>query len=289
MKTALCALSTVAQWLMLALLCGIAAPAHADAVEKPLWEFGLGVGALGFADYRGADTGHVYPVPVPYFIYRGEYLRADRDGVRGLLLNQSWVELNLSVNATTPVRSRDTPARSGMPDLQPTVEIGPSLDFHLWRSEDRRVRLDLRMPVRAAFTVQAAPRFIGEFFAPRLNLDLLDLGNHSGWNVGMLAGPLFASQRYHEYFYGVAPEYATTDRPAYQASAGYAGSESVLSVSKRFTRYWVGAFVRYDSLNRATFDASPLVRSNSYWAAGVGISWMIGQSQRTVEVGDQFQ
>ena len=275
--------------LLLAVVLAVAPAVYADELQKPLWEFGLGVGALGFADYRGADTGHVYPLPVPYFIYRGEYLRADRDGVRGLLFNQDRVEINLSVNATTPVRSRDTPARRGMPDLKPTVEVGPSLDVHLWRSDDRRVRLDLRLPIRAAVTVQSSPHFIGEFFAPRLNLDLLDIGKHSGWNIGMLAGPVFASRRYHEYFYGVAPAYATTDRPAYQASGGYAGTESVLSFSKRFSRYWVGAFVRYDSLDRATFDSSPLVRSNAYWAAGIGISWMIGQSQRLVDVGDQFQ
>ena len=38
--------------------------AHAE--EKPLWEFGLGAGAIAFPDYRGSDEGRVYPVPVPY-------------------------------------------------------------------------------------------------------------------------------------------------------------------------------------------------------------------------------
>ena len=32
-----------------------------------------------------------------------------------------------------------------------------------------------------------------------------------GWNLGLLAGPLFADQRYHQYFYGVAPEFATAE------------------------------------------------------------------------------
>ncbi|MDE2348586.1 MAG: hypothetical protein KGL92_08785 [Gammaproteobacteria bacterium] len=40
----------------------------ARAAEKPLWEVGFGVGAIAFNDYRGADTSHVYPLPVPYII-----------------------------------------------------------------------------------------------------------------------------------------------------------------------------------------------------------------------------
>jgi outer membrane scaffolding protein for murein synthesis (MipA/OmpV family) len=262
------------------------ASAAADPPQQPLWEVGLGVGALAFADYRGADTGHVYPLPVPYFVYRGQFLRADRDGVRGLLFDQRVVELNISVGATTPVRSGDTLARHGMPDLKPTVEIGPSIDVHLWKSVDRKVHLDLRLPARAAVTVESSPRSIGWFTAPQLAVDVLDVGHHPGWDLGLLAGPLYADQRYHQYFYGVAPQYATADRPAYQAHGGYSGTEGLVSLSKRFQNYWVGAFVRYDVLNGATFASSPLVRSNGYWATGVGIAWMIGQSSRMVDVID---
>src|SRR3954469_1473359 len=73
----------------------------ASAAQRPLWEFGLGAGAVVFPDYRGSDITHVYPVPVPYFVYRGDILKADREGVRGLLFHRVWVELNMSLNATT--------------------------------------------------------------------------------------------------------------------------------------------------------------------------------------------
>jgi outer membrane scaffolding protein for murein synthesis (MipA/OmpV family) len=43
-------------------------------VQKPLWEAGLGIGAVTFPDYRGSDESQVYPVPVPYFVYRGKFL-----------------------------------------------------------------------------------------------------------------------------------------------------------------------------------------------------------------------
>jgi hypothetical protein len=162
-----------------AALCGLAAAlicaffaAPAVAKEEPLLEVGLGIGAIAFEDYRGSSTTHAYPLPIGYLLYNGDFLKADRDGVRGLLFNQSWVELNLSGNLTTPVKNdRD---RSGMPDLRSTVEAGPSLDFHLLKSADGHVKFDLRMPVRAAFTVQAVPKYIGWTFNPRLALDLKD-------------------------------------------------------------------------------------------------------------------
>ena len=266
---------------LLAIGCG-AAPVHAK--EVPLLEYGLGIGAVAFEDYRGSDSSHVYPLPIPYIDYNGKFLKSDRDGVRGTLFNQDRVELNLSINATTPVRSDR--ARNGMPDLKSTVEFGPSLDLHLWRSSDARMKFDLRMPLRAAFTVESSPRIIGWTLTPRLNWDIADPFGLAGWRVGLLTGPLFADRRYHDYFYTVAAQYATLARPAYQAAGGYAGTQAIASLSKRYPRFWVGAYLRYDTLAGAAFVDSPLVQRRSYWSAGFGISWMIGRSKTLVEVPD---
>ena len=252
--------------------------------EEPLWEYGLGVGAVAFEDYRGSDTTHVYPLPVPYILYNGKFLKADRDGLRGTLFNRDLVELNLSFNLTTPVRNDRE--RSGMPDLKSTVEVGPSLDLHLLRSDDARIKFDLRMPLRAAFTVEAVPRMIGWTFTPRFNLDVADPVGFTGWHLGLLAGPLFADRRYHDYFYSVAPQYATATRPDYQAVGGYAGTQTLASLSKRFPKFWIGAYMRYDTLAGAAFVESPLVQRRSYWSAGFGISWMIHRSSTLVDVPD---
>ena len=255
----------------------------AAASKMPLWEFGMGVAAVDFADYRGADTSRALPVPLPYFVYRGYFLRSDRDGLRGRLLNQDTVELNISVSATTPVRSKNSTERYAMPDLKPTFELGPVLNVHLWRRTDRRIRLDLRLAIRNAFTVESHPRSIGWFAAPNLNLDVDNVAITPGLSLGLLAGPLFAGRRYNEYFYTVAPDFATLARPAYKARGGYAGTQVLASLSKRFPRYWVGAFIRCDALNGAVFADSPLVHTKGYWAAGIGIAWMIGQSKRMIE------
>lgn len=250
-------------------------------LELPLWELGLGIGAVSFRDYRGSDTTHAYPVPVPYFIYRGKFLQADRSGLKSKLLHQDRVELNVSLNATTPVRNNAT--RSGMPQLRPTVEIGPSLDVHLWRSEAKNVRLDVRLPVRVVSTV-GRPGYIGWFFTPNVNLDFVNAGGFAGWNLGLLTGPLFAARRYNDYYYSVSTQYATADRPAYQASGGYAGTQVLASLTKRYPRFWTGAYLRYDTLSGASFENSPLVKSHNYWSAGIGIAWMLGHSSQLVAV-----
>jgi outer membrane protein len=267
--------------LLTAAALAAAACAAARAEPKPLWEFGLGAGALVFNDYRGANTAHVYPVPVPYLVYRGKFLRSDHRGLRGRLLDQDRIALNLSVNGTTPVRSDS--ARHGMPDLRPTLEVGPSLDVHLWKSATALVTLDVRLPARAAFTVEASPRMVGLFLAPHVNLDIAQRRGADGWKLGLLAGPLFANRRYDDYFYTVAPQYATADRPAYSAPGGYAGSQALVSLTRRYPKFWVGVYARHDSLADAAFADSPLVKRASYWSVGCGVAWMIAASSRLVE------
>jgi MipA family protein len=263
------------------------APGMLYAEEEPLWEAGLGVGALTFPDYRGSDETTVYPVPVPYFVYRGDFLKADREGVRGELFDREYVELSISVNATIPVRSEHNAARRGMSDLQPTIELGPSLDLHLWRSKDRAMKLDLVMPLRMPITVASSPQSIGWVFSPRLNLDITDVAGYTGWDFGVGIGPIVAADKFHDYFYTVAPRFTTAQRREYHAKGGYSGTHLLASLSKRFPKYWIGAYMRYDALNGAEFADSPLIRQKSYFAAGIGIAWMIGESRRLVEVEEE--
>lgn len=269
--------------LSLAALLFAGSAGHAFAAEKPLWELGAGISALSLPDYRGSDQASVYGIPFPYLIYRGEFLKADRHGIRGTLFGSDRIELNLSLGASLPVNSDDSRARQGMPDLQPTVELGPSLNLDLWHSNDRRTRLDLRLPVRTAVTVTGGMDDVGWVFSPRLNLDIADVAGLAGWNMGLLAGPLYGSERNHDYFYTVAPQYATAGRPAFDAKGGYAGSQFMMTMSKRYPKYWLGAFVRWDSLEGAVFADSPLVKSDDYFAAGVGIAWILGESSIRVE------
>jgi len=260
---------------------GAAVPAAAD---EPLWEAGLGVAVLDFPDYRGSSQSQAYVLPAPYFVYRGRFLKADRRGLRGVFVQTDRFDLNMSVGASLPVDSSRNHAREGMPDLRPTVEFGPSLDIALWEAADRHAKLELRLPLRGATTIESNPRFAGIEFFPNVSLDVIDPAGYAGWNLGLLAGPVFTDARYNRYFYEVPPAYARPGRPAYSTDGGFAGTQFVVALSKRFPRFWAGAFARYDSLAGAKFEASPLVTSKRYFAAGFGISWIFAESSRRVPV-----
>ncbi len=257
-------------------------PAGAGAAEKPLWELGAGVAGLSFPAYRGSDRQQNFAIPVPYFVYRGPVIKADRNGIRGKLFQSDRTTLTLSLGASPPIRSGDVPARDGMPSLRPTAEFGPELDVGLWRSEGGGRSLKLRLPARAAFTLESSPKDIGWIFSPSLNAGFTDLPGMPGWNLGLLAGPIYATRRQHEYFYGVAPQYATATRPAYAARSGYSGSQFLVSVSKRFNGAWLGAFVRYDTLGGAVFTDSPLVQRRNSVAGGLAVSWVFAESKTRV-------
>ena len=270
---------------MLALAALAFAPA-AGAADEPLWEAGFGVAALHFPDYRGSSRSRTYALPAPYFVYRGDFFKADRYGMRGIFFKTERLDLNLSFGASLPVDSADDPARAGMPDLEPSVEIGPSLDVTLWRSADHDTRVDLRTPLRAAISVESNPRYIGAQFYPHVNLDIAGPFGMPGWNLGLQGGPVFTNARYNRYYYAVEPQYATASRPAYDPGGGYAGMQFLAALSKRFPRYWVGGFVRYDTLAGAEFAGSPLVTSKRYLAGGFGISWIFAESSTRVAAPD---
>lgn len=270
---------------LLASLVMASAPLSA-AEDKPLWEVGAGVAAFSFPAYRGSDQTNNFLMPVPHFTYHGDFLKADRHGIRGSLFDSDRVDLTVSLALSPPVASKDVRARSGMSDLKPTFEIGPQMDFTFWRSENRARFVKLLMPLRAAFTVEGSPKDIGVVFHPKLNMDVTDLPGMPGWNLGMLAGPVFGDARQHAYYYSVAARDATVNRAAYDAKAGYAGMQYLVALSKRFPKYWVGSFVRYDNLSGSTFEDSPLVRQKDYFAAGLAITWVLGESATRVRVND---
>lgn len=133
--------SSITAWIGLlsaGLIASALAAAPARAQEAPLWEAGAGVAVINFPHYRGSDQRRTWLLPFPYVVYRGEFLQVDEQGLRGLFFKSERTELNLSVSGSIPIDSNDNHARRGMPDLDPTLEIGPTLNFALWRSPDAK-------------------------------------------------------------------------------------------------------------------------------------------------------
>ncbi len=269
----------------LALVLVMGRPLAAVAETQPLWELGFGFGGLTAPDYRGSDEQRGYLLPVPYIVYRGKVLRVDRSGIYGRLLRTENVSLDLSFDAGVPAKSEKNTARAGMPDLDPTVEVGPSLEVCLWHNCNADRVLQLRLPLRAVLATDfSRVNSAGWVFNPHLNLDIKDIGPHGGWNFGAAIGPLYASEKNHDYYYQVDPAFATAIRPAYDARAGYSGTRLTLALSKRFNGFWFGTFARYDDLSGVRFEDSPLLRVPRSFMAGFGVSWFFAQSATLVEV-----
>lgn len=255
----------------------------AFAKELPKWELGAGVFGMRLPDYRGSDEYRNYLFPLPYLVYRGERLQVDRRGASGLLFESKRAEIDISLGAANPVNSSRNRAREGMPNLDPTVELGPRLRLTVLEQPSGGAKVTFELPVRAVFGVDLSdPGYNGWVTNPLLNLDVRNVRG-SGWNIGGQLGPVFGDRRYHAIFYGVDPVFARADRSAYSARGGYSGTHISMAVSKRFASTWVGGFVRAYSLHGASFEDSPLVRTRSAVMLGVGIAYIFAVSDTKVD------
>jgi outer membrane protein len=257
----------------------------ARAELRPEWEFGLGATGFTFPDYRGSDENRGYLLPFPYVIYRGDILRVDRQGVRGVFFETDRVEFDFSMSGTPPVDSSRNRAREGMPDLDPTFEIGPRLNVVLARDKNRDKALSFRLPVRAVIATDLSyADGQGVTAYPNLTYDSRPHFFEGRWRLGLQAGLLYASKHYHQYFYGVDEEFATLERPAFTAKGGYSGAALAASLTRRFRKIWVGGFARYESLKGVAFESSPLFRRDYAFTAGVAFAYVFAESKNKVEV-----
>ncbi len=258
-------------------------PMSGVAQERPLWELGAGIATLNMPYYRGSAATQSYAIPYPYLIYRGEYLNIDKDGLRGWLYRSERLNLDLSLAAGLPVPNDQSGPRNGMNDLDPTLEFGPSIEYRLWHSADHRRNAWLRLPLRSAFAIGNPITHQGWIFAPYIEWKRHDFGK-SGWMNSIALGPLFADATYHNYFYGVTPQYSTATRPTYTASSGYSGSRLTLMSGKNFDQLWLSAFIRFDTLKGATFVDSALVETRRYYLIGATLTWIFARSEQRVHV-----
>lgn len=269
--------------LLTLLLISIVLPKAAISAEKPLWELGIGFSALLLPDYRGSNEYRFYPLPYPHFIYRGDVLKVDENKVSGQIFKTDRILLDVSIYGYLPVKSSNNTAREGMPDVDPTFEIGPAIKIKLLEDKENKYQLNLNLPVRAAFSTDfSSVRYEGWVFSPRINFEKGDIIPETGLNLGISAGPMFADSGYHEYFYTVEPAYATVARPAYSASAGYSMSTLSMGLSKEYKQFIFSAFVSADFLQGAAFKDSPLVKTETSIMTGISITWVFFKSATMV-------
>ena len=259
-------------------------PLALHAGHLPLWEVGIGIGTLSTPVYRGSTTERDYALPFPYAIYRGSFLQVDSDeGIRGKLFASEDLRLDLSLAGNVPVRDNDDSAREGMPELDPLIELGAELIMTLWRPEHHDHSFSFNLPLRLVYSVgDPLLDYQGMTLSPYLNYNIRDENEATLTRYNISFGPIFASSRYHDYFYEVAPEFVTPTRPQYEPDSGYGGSRVTLSATRHYNRFMLGAFARYDNLERAEFADSPLVETRNYFVFGFVFGWILGKSDTHV-------
>ena len=247
------------------------APAWAAEPALPLWEAGIFGGTAVTPAYSGASERSTRSLALPFLIYRGEVLRADRSGVGARLLNTDRLDFDIGFALSLPARSSDVPARRGMPDLGTLVEFGPRLKIKLAEPTPHG-RLSLELPLRAVIEARGGLRRQGATFEPRLAYRLQDEGG--AWHLDASLGAVLGNAAINDYFYGVAPTLATPQRPSYAAKSGLMLTRLGLGGSYLLQRDWRAfAFLRYDNYTGAANHASPLLRQNSGTSAGIGLLW----------------
>jgi len=213
---------------------------------------------------------------LPYAVYRGQVLRTDRGGVGLRALRTPRFEFDLGVAGSLGSSSSRIDARRGMPDLGTLIEAGPSLRWNLAGNEAAGAwRLDL--PLRAVFDLSDGLARRGLAFEPWVRYEI----RKAGWRWSAGGGAFVGNRQLADTFYGVAPIFATAERPAFEAKSGLIAWRFSGTVSRSFTPE-LRAFVtlRMDSVAGAANESSPLVRQTNGWSGGLGFAYTLKTSSR---------
>ena len=268
------------RWLALACTGALSANAIGQDVSQPaLWEVGGVAFGVSQQAYPGSDQQVSRALPLPYFIYRGEVLRADRDTAGIRALKTDTFELDVGFAGSFGAGSGALDARRGMRELGTLVELGPRLKWRLGAAPDGG-RLTAEFPLRAVFDLSDKGAHRGVSFEPRLVY-----ARQSGpWRYGASAGAIVADTRLAQTFYEVTAAEAIAGRPAYTAESGLVAWRLGGSFSRSLSRDWnVFGFARLDSVAGAANESSPLVRRTTGASVGLGVSYSWMRSQQRAQ------
>lgn len=266
------------------IFCPASVPAEEVTKKKlPLYEYGVMALGAHLPHYRGSDEYSTYAFPLPYFVYRGEKLKANRDGVRGIFMRYNNFETAISLSGNPPV-SDDNEAREGMAGLDGIIEIGPAMRYYFYEYGERDA-FYLQYNVRAAFSFGfddgldvSNQGFISEFSLIYKNSSLFE-AQHIRYHFS--TGPQFGDSRFHSYFYDVGEDEVTATRARYSAGSGYGGWQLSGSILKELTpKIWLGFYGRWMNSEGASFEDSPLVETTNNYVLGSMLIWKFGESEK---------
>ena len=255
------------------------------AEELPLFEMGMGLGGIHQPYYTGSKQNRDYVFPVPLPVYRGKFVKSDSRGVRAEVVDEERVKLDISVDFNLAFDSDDVDLREGMDDIDNMLQVGPSLQFLLMRGENNKIKLHL--PVRLNLGVSLNDiSDDGITFSPGLSYHHRFQFMDTPWTANLAVIPQFGTDQYHDVYYGVAQRFATETRAQYETESGYSGYRLTFSLRSRDRNRLLVWFMRYDNIDGAVFEDSPMVETNHGVSFGFIYSRFFYRSKTMVSVSD---
>ncbi len=267
--------------LLCVLVIFLSLPSFAEEQKQlPLWEAGVGFLPFRANHYRGSPESETYFLPIPAYSVRSKNVEAENGYIRSHIVRFSEdLVLDLSFSLGLNVSKHDE-LRQGMDTLDPTFEVGPILRYYLWKSKNETHFLNIEMPYRAVYATNLTYiDHVGYYSIPYINL--LSKGTEStwGWSSEFSVGPQFGSRGFHNRFYAVDSHDVTAEREYYHAESGYSGTQFVANFSKRLQDFLIIPFFRWDYLDGAVYNKSPLYKDPNYLFYGVAVVWFFSHSK----------
>jgi len=238
-----------------------------DEKKLPLLELELGAGVVHQSYYTGTTQTREIFFPIVKPIYRGKFFKSDEKGLRAELFKNGRVQLDVSADLNLAIDSDEIELREGLDDIDNIVQFGPSLEILLNETDDSQ--LFFNVPVRGVFEIGDDFEASGFTVSPNLYYRKKFETLESQWELGVSVGPQFGTEDFHDIYYGVGEEFATATRNAYDAESGYSGARAQVSLKAKKGDNTVLLFLRYDNIEGAVFDDSPLVETDENLTVGL--------------------
>jgi outer membrane scaffolding protein for murein synthesis (MipA/OmpV family) len=227
--------------------------------------------------YPGADQQVNRALALPYFVYRGDVLRADRDSAGIRAMKTETFELDVGLAGAFGSENQSIDARQGMRKLGTLVELGPRLKWNLGAGPAGG-RLSAEFPARAVLDLSDEAAHRGWSLEPKLTYSNRTA---SGWRYSASVSAIVADKRLAQTFYEVRSSEATAARPAYAAESGLVSWRLGTAFSRSLARDWnLFGFARLETVAGAANESSPLVRRSSGASVGMGIAYTWMRSER---------
>jgi outer membrane protein len=253
--------------------------------QQPLWEMNLAAFARYGPAYPASEESQVNIIPLPFPIYRGRFLRVGDDTdkpVTTRIFRRDRVKLDIDFGLNFPVDSDDIDARTNMPDLDLLAEAGPELEFQFVKGP-KLGNAYLALQARGAFSFDGIdPTWRGLIFSSELKY--VRPVNREKSEFLVRVTPEWAGNQYMDFFYGVAPEFATAERSEYTAKGGYLGTKLAFSVKHKLSEdFELRTGVRFGFYQGARNRDSSLYTAETNTGVYIAFLWKFWESTRMAE------